>query len=239
MYSAALFVWVLFAFVLVFGLIFHFLTRSYLNPFKLIFVFGKKGSGKSTLLTKLAIQHLKRGWTVYSDDPIPGCYLFDPHDLGKYELPWRSLVIVNEAAIIWHSRNFKKFPQQTLEWFKLQRHRGVKVILASQGFDCDKAIRDLADSMYLVENKFRVFSYGRRILRYPDLVEATGDKDSESRLVDQMKFDSVLLCFFGSRTLTYIPHWVKYFSSFAAAPLEDHEFEYVPPLPGRKNKEAV
>ena len=30
-------------------------TRKYLNPYKLIFVFGKKGSGKTTYLTKIAI----------------------------------------------------------------------------------------------------------------------------------------------------------------------------------------
>lgn len=219
-----------FSFILLFLVVFHFLTRRFLNPFKLIFVFGKKGSGKSTLLTKWALQHKKHGWSVYSDDPIPGCFLFDPTDLGKYELPWKSLVIVNEAGMIWHSRNFKKFPEATRHWFKLQRHRGVKVILASQTFDVDKSIRDLADSMYLVTNVFRVFSYGKRILRFPDLVEATGDAQSEARLVDQLKFDTFLLCFFGSRTLTYIPHWVPYFSSFAAEALEEHEFEYVPML---------
>lgn len=217
--------------ILLFLVIFHFCTKKYLNPYKLIFVFGKKGSGKSTLLTKWALQHLKRGWTVYSDDPIPGCFLFDPADLGKYEFPWNSLVIVNEAGMIWHSRNFKKFPEATRHWFKLQRHRGVKVILASQTFDVDKSIRDLADSMYLVTNKFRIFSWGKRILRFPDLVEATGD--TEARLVDQLKFDSLLFCFFGSRTLTYIPRWVKYFSSFAAPELEQHEFLYVPRLDER------
>ena len=215
-------------FILVGLVIFHFATIKYLNPYKLIFVFGKKGSGKSTLLTKWALQHQKRGWTVFSDDPIPGCYLYDPAELGRYELPWKSLVIVNEAGMIWHSRNFKKFPEETRHWFKLQRHRGVKVILASQSFDVDKSIRDLADGMYLVTNKFRIFSYGKRILRFPDLVEATGDSQSEARLVDQLKFDTFLLCFFGSRTLTYIPHWIPYFSSFAADALEEHEFAYVP-----------
>ena len=40
-------------------------TQKYVNPYKLIFIFGKKGSGKSTLLTKYALDYLKRGWNVY------------------------------------------------------------------------------------------------------------------------------------------------------------------------------
>ena len=30
-------------------------TQKYVNPYKLIFIFGKKGSGKSTLLTKYVV----------------------------------------------------------------------------------------------------------------------------------------------------------------------------------------
>ena len=46
--------------VFVFIAIFCFVTRNYVNPYKLIFVFGKKGSGKSTLLTKLAIKYSRK-----------------------------------------------------------------------------------------------------------------------------------------------------------------------------------
>ena len=49
---------------------FHFLTKKYCNPYKLIFVFGKKGSGKSTLLSKLAYKYLKQGKTVYSTENL-------------------------------------------------------------------------------------------------------------------------------------------------------------------------
>ena len=44
--------------------LYNFFTRNYVNPYKLIFVFGKKGSGKSTLLTKLAYKYRKRGCSV-------------------------------------------------------------------------------------------------------------------------------------------------------------------------------
>lgn len=51
--------------------IFLLLTNKYTNPYKLIMIFGKKGSGKSTTLTKYAIQHVRKGWTVYSTERIP------------------------------------------------------------------------------------------------------------------------------------------------------------------------
>lgn len=224
--------WIICLGVLVFLVCFHLCTKKYLNPYKLIFIFAKKGQGKSTLLTKMALDHLHRGWTVYSTEPIPGCYLIDPQDIGYYEFPWHSLVVIDEIGMIWDNRNFKSFSPAVRDWFKLQRHRGIKVICASQSFDVDKKIRDLADDMYLLTKKFRVFSYGKRILKILDIVQATGDNQSESRIVDQLKFDSLLFFWAGSRTLTFIPHWTKYFDSFSAPPLDEKDFPCVPDLDG-------
>lgn len=209
-------------------LVFHLMTRHYLNPYKLIFIFAKKGQGKSTLLTKMAIQHLRRGWTVYSTEAIPGCYKIEPEDIGFCEFPPHSLVVIDEVGMIWDNRGFKNFKPEVRDWFKLQRHRKVKVIMASQSFDVDKKIRDLADDMFLLQKKLRVFSYGKRILKIMDIVEATGNKDAESRIVDQLKFDSIFFFWAGSRTLTFIPAWTKYFDTFAAPALPDKEFELIP-----------
>lgn len=210
-------------YVLVIGVLYHLLTKKYLNPYKLIFIFAKKGSGKSTTLTKLALRHLKRGWTVYSTDPIPGCILIPASDIGFYELKPHSLLIIDEIGMLWHSRDHKTFPREVRNWLKLQRHRRVKVLCASQSFDTDKSVRDLADEMWLLQKKFRVFCYGKRILKVLDIIEASGD--SESRVVDQLKFDSVLFAFFGSRSLTFIPHWIPYFDSFAAPALPEKEWQ--------------
>ena len=219
--------------VLIFGLLvvaflacFHLATRKYLNPYKLIFIFAKKGQGKSTLLTKMALQHLKRGWDVYSTEPIPGCHLIAPEDIGYFEFPWHSLVVIDEIGMIWDNRNFKNFRPEVRDWFKLQRHRKIKVICASQSFDVDKKIRDLADDMFLLQKKFRVFSYGKRILKILDITEATGD--SESRIVDNLKFDSIFWFWAGSRTLTFIPAWTKYFNTFSAPQLGAKDFPVVP-----------
>lgn len=217
---------ILCAFVVAFLAVFHFSTRKYLNPYKLIFIFAKKGQGKSTLLTKMALQHLKRGWDVYSTEPIPGCHLIAPEDIGYFEFPWHSLVVIDEIGMIWDNRNFKNFKPEVRDWFKLQRHRKCKVICASQSFDVDKKIRDLADDMFLLQKKFRVFSYGKRILKILDITEATGD--SESRIVDNLKFDSILWFWAGSRTLTFIPAWTKYFNTFAAPELGHKDFPVIP-----------
>lgn len=219
--------------VLIFGLLvvaflafYHLSTRKYLNPYKLIFIFAKKGQGKSTLLTKMALQHLKRGWDVYSTEPIPGCHLISPEDIGYFEFPWHSLVVIDEIGMIWDNRNFKSFKPEVRDWFKLQRHRKIKVICASQSFDVDKKIRDLADDMFLLQKKFRVFSYGKRILKILDITEATGD--SESRIVDNLKFDSLFWFWAGSRTLTFIPAWTKYFNTFSAPQLGVKDFPVCP-----------
>lgn len=216
------------AFIAVFLLTFHLLTRKYLNPYTLTFIFAKKGQGKSTLLTKTALQHLARGWTVYSTDPIPGCYYVPAKDVGFYEFKPHSLLIIDEIGMIWDNRGFKNFPTEVRDWFKLQRHRCVKVVCASQSFDVDKKIRDLADDMFLLQKKFRVFSYGKRILKILDIVEADGSQGSESRIVDQLKFDSLLWFWLGSRTITYIPRWAPYFDSFSAPPLKEKLWEREP-----------
>lgn len=214
--------------VVAFLAFFHLATRKYLNPYKLIFIFAKKGQGKSTLLTKMALQHLKRGWDVYSTEPIPGCHLIAPEDIGYFEFPWHSLVVIDEIGMIWDNRNFKNFRPEVRDWFKLQRHRKIKVICASQSFDVDKKIRDLADDMFLLQKKFRVFSYGKRILKILDITEATGD--AESRIVDNLKFDSIFWFWAGSRTLTFIPAWTKYFNTFSAPQLGSKDFPVVPPV---------
>lgn len=207
---------------------FHYATRKYLNPYKLIFIFGKKGSGKSTLLTKYALDYVKRGWNVYSTESCPGTYKINPEDVGYVYFPPKSVIIVDEVGMIWDNRGFKNFPTEVRDYFKLQRHYKHVVILASQTFDVDKKIRDLADEMYLVTKKFRVFSYAKKILRQTVLVEATGQ--SPSKIDENLVFDSLLLFWAGSRKFTYIPKYVQYFDSFGTPELDHREFDKVPEL---------
>lgn len=214
------------------GVTWHLLTKKYLNPYKLIFVFGKKGSGKTTLLVKKALEYKSNGWQVFSTVPIPGTYKIEYTDIGFKMFPPQSLVIVDEVGMCWDNRNFKNFKPETRDFFKLQRHYKCCVILASQTFDVDKKIRDLSDEMYLVEKKLRVYSVAKRVIKKLCIVEASGE--SPSRIDENLMIDSPLFFWAGSRIFTLIPHWTKYYDSFQAPQLPETANIYIPELPDDK-----
>lgn len=196
------------AFVVVLG-VWHFTTRHYLNPYKLYLVFGKKGSGKSTYLVKLAQQHLKKGWNVYTNMDelyMPGVRHFDIKHLGDFVPEAQSLLLLDEVGMIWDARDYKLFKPSVRDFFKLQRHYHVKVYMASQTFDVDKKIRDLCDGMFLHQNFARVFTLGKRIVRKVVITQSTSE--AESRISE----DLVILPPW-DWTLTYIPRWARYFDS--------------------------
>lgn len=184
------------------------LTRPYTNPYKLIFLFGKKGSGKTTNLTKIALDHIKRGWKVYSTVEIPGTYLFNVQDLGHYTFEPHSVVLIDEVGMIWDNRDFKTFRPDVRDFFKYQRQYKLKVYLFSQTFDVDLKLRNLTDEMYLLTNFARVFSIQRRILKHITIKECA---DGTSTLSDTYAFD---LPIFGGLKITFIPRYVYYFKSY-------------------------
>lgn len=207
------------------GIVFHFATRKYLNRYKLYMVFGKKGSGKSTLMTRLALDHLGNGWRVYCTETIniPGVRKFDVSDIGKKTFEEDSLVLVDEVGMIWDNRDFKKFATEVRDWFKLQRHYKCKVYLFSQSFDIDKKLRDLTDGLYLCNTILRVFTWAKRIHRSVVLTQAEADR--ESRISENLEFDSILMWPFGGRILTYIPKYAPYFDSHSVPPLDPINYE--------------
>ena len=244
---------------ILFGLMFLFVlfTNKYTNPYKLIMIFGKKGAGKSTTLTKLALQHIKKGWTVYSTELIPGTYYVRPDDIGFVDLPDvnfvprspndfrgirkllfcisdfffphkpKTLLLIDEVGMIWDNRNYKSFKPEVRDFFKLQRHRHIKCILFSQTFDIDKKLRDLTDEMFLIKNVFRVFSYGKRIRKFITITNGNSSEDFGT-LAEGLEFESFLLFFAGSRTLTFIPKYSKYFNSYSAPKLNSIEYKCTP-----------
>lgn len=209
-----------------FILVWHLATKKYLNPYKLYFIVGMKGSGKSTDLAKRAMQHLKKGWTVFTTEHIPGTYQITANDIGNIEFPRNSVIFIDEVSLVWDNRNWKTMDPKVIEWFRLQRHRCVKVFMYSQSFDVDLKLRTLADEMYLLKKAFRVFSYGKRILKKPDLVKPSAE--APASLQDVLEFDSILYFWAGSRTLTYIPKYIYLFDSFKAEKLREKEFELIP-----------
>ena len=208
--------------------LFHIATKKYLNPYKLTMVFGKKGSGKSTLMVRLAYEYLAMGWTVFCTERLDGCIHIDYNDIGFKNIPPNSLLLVDEVGMIWDNRNFKNFKTEVRDWFKLQRHYKVKVVLFSQTFDIDKKLRDLTDDMFLCTNVARVFSWAKRITRRIILVQP--GPESPARIDEELAFDWLLFWPFGSRILTFIPKWAPYFDSHNCPELDPAEWQPEPEL---------
>lgn len=208
--------------------IFHVATKKYLNPFKLTMVFGKKGSGKSTLMVRMAYEYLADGWTVFCTERLDGCIHINYEDIGFKNIPPYSLLLVDEVGMIWDNRNFKNFKPEVRDWFKLQRHYKVKVVLFSQTFDIDKKLRDLTDDMFLCTNVLRVFSWAKRITRKVVLVQP--GPDSPARIDEELAYDSFIFWPFGSRILTFIPRWAPFFDSHNCPELDAVEWEPEPEL---------
>ena len=233
-------------------------TQKYVNPYTLSIIFGKKGSGKTTNLTKLAMQHITKGWTVYSTERIIGTYHINPEDVGfvrlvdynyepfnpdghhgilRYWMIFKNwlfpkkpkiLLLIDEVGLVWHCRDFKNFKKQVREFFKMQRHHHVKCVMFSQCFDIDKTLRDLTDYMILQKNVARVWSYGKRIIKYFTIKKTSVEEGNEgnSTLCENYEFDKFF--FPGARTLTFIPFWAKYFDSFEIKDdLPVHNCEFV------------
>lgn len=244
-------IWIIFLLIICLAIAIILFIRAYRNEYKLCMLFGKKGCGKTTTLNKLAIRYLRKGWTVYSTDYIQGTFHLYPKDFGYVNIKGvsktdsskrvgkhkkklfnsrqnvtKAVVLIDEVGLIWHARDWKSFDKKVREYLKLQRHYHVRIYMCSQSFDVDKSVRDLCDEMWLLQNVFNVFSYGKRIVKSFDIVQATAD--SPSTLVENLKFDSLFLAFFGSRMITFIPKYSKFFDSFEAPLLEDHQFEYWP-----------
>lgn len=189
-------------------IIFHLSTKNYLNPYKLIMIFGKKGSGKTTTLTKIALENIRKGIKVYSTIEIPGTYKFNVEEIGYKTFDPKSVILIDEVGMIWDNRNFSNFKPEVRDFFKFQRQYKLKVYLFSQTFDVDLKIRNLTDEMWLLTNFARVFSMQRRIIKKITIKE---NADGTSTLADDYKFDSPL---FGGIKFVFIPRYVVYFKSF-------------------------
>lgn len=196
------------------------LTNPFVNPYKLIFVFGKKGCGKSTLLTKLAYKYKKKKWTVYSTENLPGIENIDnPKEIFNIDFPEHTCILIDEVSLIWDNRDFKTMDKRTVEWFRYQRHHKCRVYFFSQTFDIDKKLRDLADDMYLVNKYLRVWVIAKHIVRKPVVVHP--GPDSPARIDDDMVVDGPLLWVFGGRISAFIPYWARKFDSFKKVGKED------------------
>lgn len=191
------------------------------NPYKLTMIIGKKGAGKTTDIQRRTFEALSKGWTVYSTCAVAGARLIDAKQLGISSLPPNSLILIDEAGIIWNNRDYKEFNGDMRRYFKLQRHAKHRIVLYSQAWDTDVTLRRLCDELWLMKNLFNCYSVSRRILRSITLISAE-KMQGEGQIADDLKYDSLLFFWCGSVRFTFIPKYMNYFDSF--------EMEEKPPL---------
>ena len=184
------------------------LTDKYVNPYKLIMIFGKKGSGKTTTLTKIALREMRKKKKVYSTVEIPSTYLFSCDEIGQMTFEPNSVVLIDEVGMIWDNRDFKNFKPAVRDFFKYQRQYKLKIYLFSQTFDIDLKLRNLTDEMYLLSNCLRVFSVARRISKKITIKECA---DGTSTLSDTYEFYPFFL---GGLKFTFIPRYTCFYKSY-------------------------
>lgn len=199
-------------FILILLVVTMYYAVKYSNPYKLIFIFGKKGTGKTTTLTKLAHSYSKHGWQVYSTENVPFAKTFEPANFGSYRFPPNSCVLCDEVSLIWGNRDFKTFQKCVERQFRLQRHDRLRIYLFSQTFDVDVKIRNLADSMYLATKLFNCVTWLKAIDK--SVVLTKSDSSGQSRIAEDLKFLPFLGWPFGTRMAIFIPRWARYFDSF-------------------------
>ena len=158
--------------------------RKYKIPHVLSIYFGVPGSGKTTFAAWLAKRDLKRGLRVWSNVPITGTFKLEPKDdIGKWDIS-DGRVIIDEAGIEYNNRDFKKFSDSQLKFYKYHRHYELAVDIFSQGFDdMDKKIRTLAQKLYVVKRSLLPFFIKRK-----RIAKRVGINEMSKEIIDEYYF---------------------------------------------------
>lgn len=226
-------------------LLWHLLTKKYINPYQLYILFGPKGVGKSTMLQKLAFYYKKKGYNIYCN--IGDCSLsfvtpIKIEDIGLLSKAYKdkslqvklrndyqkqglkvacavkpnSVIFCDEINLIWDNRSFKQFTKEQQYYFRKQRHYKHKFIGFSQTFDCDKKIRDLADYVILMNKIGRVWIRGQSWRKKQKVVGATDENNrDEGSIVDNFVPMGFIYNFFFSPFNCWLPKWVKKHDSWS------------------------
>lgn len=216
---------VYFLLALLIGLIiWHFLTRKYINPYTMDLYIANKGAGKSCTLAKNALKASKRGQTVYSnteDINVENVRVYDTFDLGRYSVE-KAYILVDEVSLFFDNRNYKNTSKEFIQWLRSIRHDRLCVDLFTQSYDCDKKIRTMCDNIYIGYRYFRVLTVWRRLRKNVAIREAA--MDASSQIVDNLNFTPWWIP--GSIKITYIPKYIKYFDSFKKLQNDQEPLKY-------------
>lgn len=192
--------------------------------------FGLPGSGKSTLLCSLAYKQLNakrpRYKHIFSNmymgdkPPFDRITYIDKDDLGRYDLR-DGLLLLDEATLLFDSRDYKNFSKSLMQFFLLHRHYNCDIYLFTQQWDgVDRKIRVITDRVYYIYktpfmgkwwSKYYRIPYGI-IIPDPKSKSGTGEKLGE--IIQGYCKPNILQRIFCTRL--YRPKYYKYFDSWEA-----------------------
>lgn len=184
-------------------------------------MFGLPGAGKTSVCSQIAVDEsyrIKMGKSRYTsiitNAPISceGVYKSDDFSwLGDYYVPG-ALILIDEATLLWDSRNYKAFAKNLVKAFVLHRHTKNDVIVFVQIWNrLDKTIRDICDKVYYLHKGALAKNVTYcNLIPYHILFPESGD--SAGDIVMGYK-----KCSFFRRAISkrlYRPLYYKYFDSF-------------------------
>ena len=203
------------------------------NPYIKQLYMGQTGSGKTTHMCKSIQEDLKKGWTCYCNVPIPGAYLISPKMLGKTIFPPESSIYIDEAALVWHNRNWKNLDMSVIEYMRLVRHYKNKLTLYTQSLhDIDVSFMRVCDRLHLLSNYKQVIGKIRH-LRFKQVLIPASDT-AEARITDDIIAPNIFL---GGMSFYWMPKWWDYFDTYdKQMELKEQVYEYIDYPPHLKKK---
>lgn len=194
--------------------------------------FGLPGCGKTTLICKKAYEALSakrpKYKHVYSNvymgrkPPFDKIIYIDKTDLGKYQIE-DGLVLLDEATLLFDSRDYKNFSKEVMQFFLLHRHYNVDILMCTQQWDgVDRKIRVITDRVYYMYKGFWTGKWISKFYRIPYgiIIPDPKNKSSGEKLGDIVQGyckPSFLQRIFCSRI--WRPRYYKFFNSWEAPQL--------------------
>lgn len=176
----------------------------------IVFLVGDRGVGKTTVLAMLSKQ-FRNKHSVYANTEIKGTHYFDSKQFGKVKFPKQSVIIMDEAALDFGSREWKTFDKAITRYLKKQRHHRCMLIFASQTYnDTEKTIRDNTTMLYYLKRHGN-FTIGKRIVN--ELVLVPSSNGNQGYMGFDLHFAGLLTP--DSRLICYRPLYYKLFDSWS------------------------
>lgn len=193
--------------------------------------FGLPGCGKTTILTYLALKAVKgvKYENVYSNVEInvPGVTYITDECIGKYELR-DCLLLIDEATLVFLSRNSYNLENQQIEYFLKHRHRNADIILFTQQWDgVDRKIRVITDRVYYVFKGWLLGHWFSTVWKIPyKVMFPNEDGDRAGEIIMGYVKPPILIRLFAKKI--YRPPLYKYFDSWELDPMPELPKSYKP-----------